>query len=574
MIKKLAASFIMLLSLAVSALAAETADTVITGTIWTGEASQPWARAAAIKDGSFIYVGDASGVKRFIGADTKLIMTDRGSLIIPGMCDSHAHGFMGMKKELFQVDLVGMWSLDEYREAVKTFIDEHGDADVIYGMGWENSVFGPDGPNSEMLDDLTDKPIILRSVDGHTIWANSSAMTCVGVDAKTADVPNGVIVRRPDGSPTGCFREEAMALIEPLEPKYTLEQGKQIVLAYQDKAASLGDTMFLNGGINYGGEELALPSYMELDREGKLRSRAFAAYVIDDTPNAFSELDAAARLMEATKDSRHFKVTNVKFFVDGVIEGETAALHDDYAHHPGHRGELRWDPKRLAEAVEYAYRLGLTVHMHAIGDAAVTVALDAIENAQRRIGDEHGYGSEGPRSCITHAQLTNDSDIERFSRLGVVAALNAIWAYKERGYFEEIETPYLGIERAESEYKVKSFFDAGVVVTTATDYPVTNPPAHMNSIGIGVNRREPWGNDPATLLGPSERATVEQMLTASTINGAYQLKCEDVLGSIAPGKYADFVVLGRDITKCAPTEINSTPVLMTVVGGKTLFEKK
>ena len=210
-----------------------------------------------------------------------------------------------------------------------------------------------------------------------------------------------------------------------------------------------------------------------------------------------------------------------------------------------------------------ANELGLTVHVHAIGDAAVTMSLDAFAIAQA------ATGLADQRNAITHLQIVQPEDIGRMAELGIVAVTNPYWFFREPGYFYELEVPYLGEERAENEYPMKSFFDAGVVVTSASDYPVTIPPRPLDAMQFGVIRQA--AGLPKTLLGEGERVTIQQMIEATTINGAFQLKCEDRLGSIAVGKQADIVVLGRDITACDPETIADAEVLGTMVGGEWIY---
>lgn len=542
----------------------ETAETVIYGNFYTVDAQNPHAQAVAIADGVFVYVGDAAGAEAYVGESTQVLRYEEG-VIMPGFVDAHSHGHSGGAAELFQVTMFDCDTLEAYRERLAEFIAENEDLDVIAGTGWINSSFDSKGPSAAMIDDLTDKPIILNSEDYHSYWLNSAAMAVLGIDANTPDVSDGVIVRDDAGNPTGCFRDGAGMLVADLVPQYTVEQYKEAILHYQNEVLAYGETMFFEPMVNLDGTENLLTAYNQLDAEGRLLMHVYGGYQVFCDRDPIAGVERAAEIMEASRGGM-FEMTNIKIQLDGVVEGLTAYLSEPYVTDEaaeGYCGEVRYDLETLAAVTQKTNELGLTMHIHAIGDAAVTLSLDAYEIAQS------ATGLTDQRNAITHLQLVQPSDVQRMADLGIVAVTNPYWFFREPGYFYELEVPYLGEERASGEYPMKAFFDAGVVVTSASDYPVTIPPRPLDALQFGVIRQA--AGMPETLLGESERVTAAQMIEATTINGAFQLKCEDRLGSIAVGKEADLVVLSSDISVCDPETIADAEIMGTMVGGQWVF---
>ena len=539
------------------------ADKVIYGNFYTVDKQNPKAQAVAISDGKFIYVGDADGAKSFVGEGTKEERYE-GGLILPGFVDGHAHGNLGGSKMLLMCKLNDCKTLDEIRERLKKFIAEHPEMDKIQGMGWNDADFGTEGPTAAMIDDLTDKPVAMIDYGHHSFWLNSAAMKLKNINKDTPDIDDGVIVRDADGNPTGCFREGTSIYFNDLLYHFTVEEYKKALLAYQDVFLSIGVTMLFDPMVNYDyGSENVMEAYHQLDLEGKLKLRVHGGYQVFVDKNPVADVEHAAKLREKFKGDR-FAVDHIKILLDGVIESRTGYLNEPYSDsNDGFRGLLRFDPKTLAETVKKSNEHDFIMHIHTIGDGATTEALNAFERAHTKPEN---------RAALTHLQLVDPADIDRMAKLGVVAVANPYWFVKEPNYHEKLSVPYLGEERAENQHPMKSFFDKGIVVTQATDYPVTADLRPTNGIQTAVIRQIP-GN-PETLLNGKERVTVKQMIKAATLNGAYQFKCEDTLGSITVGKQADMVVLDSDITACEPEKINDAKVLGTMIGGEWVYTRE
>ena len=537
----------------------KTADTVIYGNFYTVDKNCPKAEAVAIKDGIFIYVGDAAGVKDFIGENTEVVKYDNG-LILPGFVDGHAHGNLGGSKMLLMCPLNDCRTLDEIREKLKKFIADNPEMDKIQGMGWNDADFGVDGPTAAMIDDLTDKPIAMIDYGHHSFWLNSAAMKLKNITKDTPDISDGVIVRDADGNPTGCFREGTSIYFNDLLYHFTVEEYKKALLAFQDVFLSIGVTATFDPMVNYDyGWENVMEAHHQLDVEGKLKLRVHGGYQVFVDKNPVADVENAVKCREKFKGDR-FAVDHIKILLDGVIESRTGYLLEPYSDSKDYHGLLRFDEETLTDTIKKSNDLNITMHIHTIGDGAINVALNAMEKAQT---------TPANRAALTHLQLVLPNDIDRMAKLGVVAVANPYWFVKEPDYHEKLSIPYLGKERAENQHPMKSFFDKGVIVTQATDYPVTADIRPTNGIQTAVIRQIP--GKPETLLNPSESVTVEQMIKAATLNGAYQFKCEDTLGSITVGKKADIVVLDSDITACESEKINDAKVLRTMIEGEWVY---
>lgn len=542
---------------------ASPAETVIYGNFYTVDAKKPKAQAVAISNGVYTYVGDEAGVKSHIGKGTKVLKYKRG-MILPGLVDAHSHGHLGGSRMLLMCQLNDCKTVEAVRARLKEFVDKHPEYDRIQGIGWDDATFGLEGPKASMIDDLTDKPVMLIDYGHHSYWLNSAAMKLKNITKDTPDVDDGVIVRDANGNPTGCFREGAKIYFEDLVYHFNVEQYKQAILAYQDLFLSLGLTMIYDPMVNldYGSENV-MQAYSQLDKEGKLKLRMHGGYQVFADKNPLADIDHAVELREKYR-GKHFDIDTIKILLDGVLESRTAYLNEPYSDKgDGYRGMLRFDTDTLAATVKKANEVDMTIHIHTIGDGAVTVALDAFEMAN---------SPAEKRNAITHMQLIKPADFDRMAKLHVVAVANPFWFAKEPLYHKNLSVPYLGEERAENQYPMKSLFDRGIVVTQATDYPVTTDINPLVGLQMGVMRQVP--GQPETLLNPTERVTLEQMIQAATINSAYQFKCEDTLGSITVGKEADMVVLDADITACDPEKISEAKVLGTMIGGDWVYTSK
>jgi predicted amidohydrolase YtcJ len=303
-------------------------------------------------------------------------------------------------------------------------------------------------------------------------------------------------------------------------------------------------------------------AYKRLEESGRLTVRFRGSLLFNpDRP-----IETVPEFVEKRSQNtgRLFQTNAIKIFIDGVVEGTTAYLFEPYVHRPDYRGELLWDPDYLNEVSAALDKEGFQIHVHAIGDAAAHVALNAFEYAEK------ANGKRDSRPMITHLQLVAPEDKPRFGTLGVVGLPQPFW-FQKGGFYENIEVPYLGEERASQEYPMQSLIDAGAVMASASDYPVTIEFRPLMGIHQAMTRAGEGVTDPDQILGPDERVGLEDMIASFTINGAYANFIEKETGSLEVGKAADLVVVDQDLFEIPTTEIGRAKVLLTLFEGKEVF---
>jgi predicted amidohydrolase YtcJ len=561
------------------------ADTVFkNGYVYTVNPGDRAAQAVAVRDGRIVYVGSNQGANAFVGPSTKVVKLG-GKMMLPGFIDSHTHASMTVSS-LYSVLLYGMTSVDEYVAAVAEFAAANPDMDVIRGQGWSNTVVPDNGPLASSLDAVVnDKPVAIMSEDGHSYWVNSYALAQAGITGATPDPENGVIERLagteatdpPYGTPSGTLRETAADLVTGLLPDYSVQQYKDGIGVFQQSvAAPLGLTTVFDPLMYVGSN--GVQALEEMASADELTVRFRAALALNPTDDLDTWLPAAVAERAGHADDM-FQTPAVKIFADGVVEGHTAYLNEPYADaleykgDANYRGEPIWQPDVLNTTFARLDKAGFQIHTHAIGDAATTETLDALAYA-RKVNGRHDW-----RPGITHLQLVAPKDFARFAKLGVTAVPDPYWFIKD-DYYTYLQLPYLGLPRADEEYPMKSFFDAGVTVASASDFPVTIPPDPLMGIAVGVNRWAPgyvWEYPaPPSLEGvlwPEERVTVEQMIRSFTIEGAKANYLDKQTGTIKVGKRADLVVLDTNLLKVAdPTDLFAAHVLFTMGSGQVLYD--
>ena len=537
------------------------ADLVLrNGIIYTVDQQRSVAEAIVIRGGLIEYVGADTGTGRFVGRSTRVIDLG-GRMVLPGFIDSHCHPTSAYKY-YFELTLNGLRTIPQYEKAIRDFVAKHPDATFIRGRGWSNTLFAKTGPQKKMLDEIVPSvPVSLASEDGHSKWVNSKTLELAGITRSTPDPEGGVIERDPaTGEPTGTLREAAADLIADIFPGYTAEELTQGLEAYQAMALAYGITTAHDASLDVPGNELL--AYRALLAERRLLMR-FRASVYVDPAKGLSQIRPL--LEERGRDTDPlFRINGAKIYLDGVVEGSTAYVKSNYKHLPHSRGTMLCTQEELNTLCAQLQKDSLQIHVHSIGDAATSAALDAFAFAEEK------SGKRDARHLITHLQLVDPLDITRFKLLGVVAVPQPYWFMKD-DYYYNLQVPYLGQERADAEYPMESFFQAGVVVASASDYPVTIPCNPLVGIQTGVRRSKPDTADPREVLWPEERASLEEMIASFTINGAHANFLEHETGSLEAGKSADLTVLDRDLFSIPATDIQKARVLLTLFGGKEAF---
>jgi predicted amidohydrolase YtcJ len=542
------------------------ADTILVNAwIYTVNPRQPWAEALAIRTEKVVAVGTAKDVEAYRGASTKVIDAG-GRLILPGFTDSHIHLLEGSMNAQ-QIVIEDTETLHGLQQQVKAYAALHPEKPWILGRGWSYPMFGAAAlPDKKYLDEIVpDRPVYLECFDGHTWWANSKALQLAGI---TRDKPGGVsgIMRDPKtGEPTGVIKEDpADAIIQRVIPLPTREE-KLSALRQSLKEANRVGLVRVHSASNLGLGVSDLENvelYDQLRRAGELTLRLYMAYYMQPPTLTEAKLKAVEEAGRRYHD-KWIAAGAVKFFLDGVIESHTAAMLAPYSDDPSTSGELLWDPDAYKKAVVELDRHGIQVFTHAIGDRAIRLALDAYESAQKT---NH---TQDARHRIEHIEDVSASDTPRFGKLGVIASFQPLHAYPSDDTLT-IWVRNVGPERAQRAWAWRSIEKAGGQLAFGSDWPVVtvNPwPGLQNAL----TRQTTEGNPPGGFI-PHERISLEDAIRAYTLGAAFAGRREKTEGSLEPGKFADLIVLSQDLFKIEPTEIGKTEVLLTMVGGKVVYQ--
>ncbi len=538
--------------------AREVADAVYTnGRIYTVDGERSWAEAVAIADGRIVYVGLDAGVAAFVGDDTAMYSL-HGRLMLPAFQDVHIHPITSGLDAL-ACDLGGLDDLAAYRMRIAEYAATHPDAEWISGGGWSMAVFGPGGYASRtILDELVpDRPVFLSSADGHSGWVNSVALEIAGITKETPDPPDGIIDRDPStGELVGSLQEGAMDLVRDVMPEPTPAMRLAALEYARDMLHGYGITS-IQAAYAF---EPDLEAYKALDEAGKLDLRVVAAlwWERDQTEEQIPYLEELRRRYTAG----NLRATSVKIMQDGVIENYTAAMLEPYLLPSATRGIPMIEPGYLKDVVTALDAADFQVHFHAIGDAAVRQALDAIEFARDT------NGRHALRHHVSHLQIIDPDDLPRFAGLGVVANFQPLWAYAD-DYVVELTIPFIGEQRARWMYPIKSVIDSGGTVAFGSDWSVStaNP---FPQIETAITRVDADSHD-TEVLNPEQRISIEHAIDAFTINAAFVNHQEDRTGSIEIGKLADLIVLDQDLFVIEPAAISDTRVLLTLFAGKAVY---
>jgi predicted amidohydrolase YtcJ len=547
--------------------APQPADFIITNArIYTVNPQQKWAEAIAIHGGTILAVGDDAHIDSYRGGATRVIDA-HGRLVLPGFADSHIH-FVDGALSLEQLQLDDAKSLQEIQARLKEYANSHPKLPWILGRGWSYPLFPPSGlPAKKDLDAIVpDRPVYLEGFDGHTWWANSKALAAAGITGDTPDPPGGAIVRDPKtGEATGAIKEDAADdLIRRAIPKPPREDKLRALRIGIREANRVGLVRVHSaGGVGIASSDLQNADlYDELRRNGELTLRLYMAYRARPpalTPEALNEIENARRRYH----DQWISAGAVKFFLDGVIESHTAAMLDPYSDDPKQIGSLLWDPKKYDEAVTELDKRGLQIFTHAIGDKAVRVALDSYQHAAEvnRTRDE--------RHRIEHIETVSAQDIPRFGQLGVIASMQPLHSYPDDDTLG-IWSRNAGPERATRAWAWRSIEQDGGVLAFGSDWPIVtlNP---WPGVQTAVTRQTAEGHPPGGFV-PTQRLSIEDTIRAYTLGAAFAGHREKTEGSLEAGKLADLIILDRDLFKIEPSEFGKTKVLMTIVGGRVVYQ--
>ncbi|SHK72433.1 amidohydrolase [Rhodothermus profundi] len=525
---------------------------LINGRLYTVDPAQPVAEAMAVRGDRILMVGTTAQLTD-VYPDAPHIDLE-GRVVVPGFIDAHAH-LMGLGLNRMRADLTGTRSVQEILERLETFAQQLPRDAWLLGRGWDQNDWPvKEFPTRQMLDAVfPERPVWLVRIDGHAAWANTAAIRRAYPALLTEAVPDpegGHIVRDAEGRPTGVFIDAAMDLIARHIPPPSEAELDEALRRAVAEANRFGLT-----GVHDAGTSLAtIRRYQQAVDAGTLTLRLYV--MVDGLGEAFQHFCAQGPLLNY---GGRLTVRSVKLYIDGALGSRGAALLADYSDDPGNRGLLRYEPEAFAQMVARAMQCGFQVNTHAIGDRGVRVVLDVYEKALQTLGRTVG------RHRVEHAQVIAPEDFARFAQLNIIASMQPTHATSDMYWAED----RLGPERVQGAYAWRTLLQHGVRLAFGSDFPVesVNP---LLGFYAAITRQDADGW-PEGGWYPEQRLTREEALRAFTLDAAYAAFQEHELGSLTPGKYADFVVLSHDIMTVPPAQILQTRVLATFLGGQCVY---
>ncbi|MBQ9406710.1 MAG: amidohydrolase family protein [Desulfovibrio sp.] len=537
------------------------ADLLILGNVITMDEYKPFAEAVAVRGDTILYVGEADVARKLCDDHTKI--RDYGNhSVYPGFLEAHCHPAGAGNKMVGQARMDPSDSLETCVQIIKKYIEANPQKTFIHGSGFSTS--GP-AAHASMLDALgSDKSIVVESYDGHTMWLNSKAMKEFGINREAvAKWGTDCVQVDSNGIPTGVISETPTFHVRA-NMKFSVDDMKKALLAWQDYALSRGYTAAYDAGVEIVSKSVPLAFYA-LEEEGKLKHYAYAGSLIQDNTDTPEE-DMNRVAAEAEKhNSKHYHLIGAKVFCDGVVEAHTAWLLDDYADQPGYRGVARFnDHEKMVRLTKAAEQHNMNVHVHSIGDASTKAWIDAFADA------EEETGNFDMRNALAHLHIVRKEDIKRIADYNIMAVAGMMWTEKEPDIFEQ-EVAYVGKEKAYRAYPIKSIIDNGAVLASHSDYPVSPEFSVPMTICLGVNGYLP-SHGKERIRHEDQCLSREDTLKALTINVAYMWHEEKRMGSLETGKLANLTVFDRDFLKDDFKDIENAKCLATFVDGELVYE--
>ncbi|MBL0165158.1 MAG: amidohydrolase [Xanthomonadales bacterium] len=510
--------------------------------------------ALLVDDGKVVATGKHADMAKRAG-DGKVV-DGKGHTLLPGLIDAHGH-VMGLGAMSLQADLTGTTSLDAALGKIKSFAASHTNDRWIIGRGW-NQVMWKLGrfPTAKELDAVVaDRPAWMERIDGHAAWANSAALKLAGITKATRDPVGGRIERDAEGNPTGVFVDAAMELIGSKIPPATDAQLDAALVAALDMMASVGLT-----GVGDAGVDLAtFKRYQRFADEGKLTARINA--MIGGTGEDFDAISKDGPLVGYGHD--FLSVRSVKLYADGALGSRGAAMLMPYSDDAKNSGLLFSKPDEMTAMISKAFGHGYQVCVHAIGDKGNREVLDSFAASYKTYPE-----AKALRNRIEHAQVVSVDDIPRFVDLNLIASMQPTHATSDMNMAED----RVGPERIKGAYAWRTFLKQGTRIAGGSDFPVESPNPFFG-LYSAVTRQDHEGHPPGGWY-PKQAMTMTEALRAFTLDAAYAAHQEDTLGTLEPGKWADFILVDRDIFKADSAKIWDTRVLQTWVAGKSVYDGK
>jgi predicted amidohydrolase YtcJ len=547
------------------------ADTVVYGKIYTSNSKQEYAEALAIKDGKYIFVGTEDGAKQYVkDGTTKVVDHKNKGLIMAGATEGHGHYVMDGVLEYMKFTVTGA-SEEEIVSNVKKFVEEHPNAKAYYTFGWDNQTLNQTKFSFNMrpkLDEIcSDKPMLIVDNSGHSAFANSKAFEIAGITKDTV-VPGGEVVKTADGELSGLVTDMAdtMILKKAITSQDLISEDdyEGICKTMENKLHAYGYTYYHDGCMNYFGPKI-LDCIYSYDKKTGLNILASGSHKIDPYDDWKSEVDAAEERMNKYKTD-HLKYNSIKLFADGeAVESKSGWLKEAYP--DGTHGTQTWETETFNNITKTANEKGLAIHVHSQGDAATEQVVNACIAAE-------STKKEGVLNGICHGRNITEDSKKKMAEHNIYAAENINWRTLFPKSQESVVKEIFSTDTVfKAGYPIKSLIDAGVLVTSSTDVPAASgaPVDVCSIVEIAVN--DTRSDMEIVQLDPNELVSIEQALDIMTINGAKQLQVENERGSIETGKYADFMLLNKDITTCDKDKIHEGEVSILYFEGKEVYTK-
>ncbi|MBQ6650664.1 MAG: amidohydrolase [Atopobiaceae bacterium] len=546
------------------------ADLVLyNGEIQTMRTDDEVVSAVAVKDGEIVFIGEDEAAQAFVGDTTSAIDLD-GAYVLPGFIDGHNHGSEQQLQKLYTLYLKETApDVDAYHEVMRQYVADNPDVEYVPGYGLNLNAFENASPTHEFIDEvMPDKVVWISDMSQHGCLVNQKAMDELGITKDTPDPEGGKIYRDADGNPTG-YLSDCFGLTAPLDEhvSYPPDQVTNAFKTFMAEMNSYGLTAFQMAG---GATEDTWQMVHDLEGTGELTMRVnagpFIGFSLDEANEAIAMLDKAQEL-----NSDWQNTTLIKALLDGVPEGVTAFLSEPYAPEAGmgddYCGPSYTNQDALNDIAAAIDKAGYQLELHAMGDGAANMSLNAFEYAQQQ------NGKRDARHQIAHCTLMQDDDIQRMADLEVIGAVQPMWFYYDP-FFSFMEETNFGPERFAKEYRIKTMLDAGVMMTGSVDYPITLEVRPLTGIQAGATQSSPFDGEEDSeefLRNPAEAVSVLDMIKMYTVNGAKAMFMEDKIGSIEVGKKGDFVVLGQNLLNVDVKEIANTGILYTISDGRVIF---
>ncbi len=517
---------------------------IVNANAWTGNPAQPWASTIVIEDTRIAAVGDAGLAARYPSHE---IIDAAGKLVLPGFIDNHTH-FMDGSASLVSIETQSATSKKQFVKTVKAFAAGLPAGEWITGGLWDHEAWGGELPHRRWIDVHTaENPLYLLRTDGHMAIANSRVLALAGITKDTPNPEGGLIVRDKHGEATGVLKDNAMNLVLAVMPPLSAAQTERMFDAGIAEALRNGVTQVHNMS-NW--DNIAI--FERAKAEGRLKIRTYYF------PHISNRHKLAERIARQGKGDDWLRFGGVKELVDGSLGSTTAWFYEPYTDQPDTSGFALMSMPALKKSLQEAHAYGLQLAIHGIGDQTNDQILKLFAELD----------VSGHRARIEHAQHLSADAIARFAELGVVPSMHPYHAIDDGRWAEK----RIGAQRLAGTYAFKSLFDADARVSFGSDWSVA-PLKPLSGIYAAVTRRTLDGKNPGGWV-PKQKISVQQAVTAYTVNNAWAGLQEEDLGTLEAGKLADMVMLSDNIFTIAPERIINTQVLLTMVGGEVMYRSR